>query len=88
MSVIYDILRTKKEKPRRGRERWWPVRNIQIQLDEEERLETVIVDGNTIFEQKKSPNSHAAVLEVRLNNYSGEGYVRLIKSLQTNHNGF
>lgn len=64
------------------------MKNIQITLDERERLETVIVDGNTIFEQKKSQNSHAAVLEVRLNNYSGEGCVRLIKSLQTHHNGF
>lgn len=64
------------------------MRNIQITLDERERLETVTVDGNAIFDQKKGPNGHAAVLGVRLNNYSGEGYVRVIKSLQTRHNGF
>ena len=41
------------------------MKSIRIQLDEEERLETVIVDGQTVFNQKMCPNNHAAVLEVQ-----------------------
>lgn len=64
------------------------MKSIRIQLDEEERLETVIVDGQTVFNQKMCLNNHAAVLEVQLNNYSGEGFLRVTETLSTSHSGF
>lgn len=53
------------------------MKKIIIELDSEKRLERVDVDGQPLFEQDKLPNSYGAVLEIRLDNYSGEGKVRL-----------
>lgn len=64
------------------------MRNIAIELDGEERLRRVEADGQVLFDAEKCPDSHAAVLEVRLNNYSGEGYVRITNPVETGHNGF
>lgn len=64
------------------------MRNIQIELDDMERLRKVKVDGEMMFDAQKCPDSHAAVLEVRLNNYSGEGYVRITNSVQIGYSGF
>lgn len=64
------------------------MRNIAIELDDRERLRRVAVDGEIMFDAEKCPDSHAAVLEVRLNNYSGEGYVRITNSVETGYSGF
>lgn len=53
------------------------MKKIIIELESEKRLERVDVDGQPLFEQDKLPNSYGAALEIRLDNYSGEGKVRL-----------
>lgn len=53
------------------------MKKIIIELDGENRLEKVDVDGHALFDKEKLPNGYGAVLEIRLDNYSGEGRVRL-----------